>query len=125
MGAWFKGMVVFSAMRRNRVLHGALPANGRAIFFLCLALGAVAVSSSMSVFAQSAGVRVVSAEDYRAWLVSSHASAAQLNADRYNELAMPSLHDEPATFSQVTDGMFDGIVHSHGAAMALASDRVH
>jgi cytochrome o ubiquinol oxidase subunit 2 len=70
-------------------------------------------------------VRAVSADDYRAWLVSSQASAAQLNADRYRELAMPSLHDEPATFSQVTDGLFDGIVHSHGAAIAMASGRVH
>jgi cytochrome o ubiquinol oxidase subunit II len=70
-------------------------------------------------------VRAVSAEDYRAWVVSSQASAAQLNADRYNQLAVPSLHDEPATFSQVTDGLFDGIVHSHGAAITLASGRVH
>jgi cytochrome o ubiquinol oxidase subunit II len=70
-------------------------------------------------------VRAVSAEDYRAWLASSQASAAQLNADRYSELAMPSMHDEPATFSQVKDGLFDGIVRSHGAAIALASGRVH
>src|SRR5271170_3651550 len=62
MGAWFKGMIVFSAMRRSWVLHGALSANGRASFFLCLALGAVAVSSSVSVYAQPAGVRVASAE---------------------------------------------------------------
>jgi unsaturated rhamnogalacturonyl hydrolase len=53
-------MMVFSAMRRNRVLHRALSANGLASFFLCMTLGAAAVSSSVSVFAQSA--RVVSAE---------------------------------------------------------------
>jgi unsaturated rhamnogalacturonyl hydrolase len=55
-------MMVFSAMRRNRVLHGALSASGLASFFLCMALGAAAVSSSVSMFAQSAGLRVVSAE---------------------------------------------------------------
>jgi cytochrome o ubiquinol oxidase subunit 2 len=70
-------------------------------------------------------VRAVSVDEYRAWLVSSHASAAQLNTDRYKELAIPSLHDEPVTFSQVTDGLFDGIVHSHGASVALANGRVH
>jgi unsaturated rhamnogalacturonyl hydrolase len=53
-------MMVFSTMRRNSVLHGALSASGLASFFLGLALGAVVVSYSVSVFAQSAGA--VSAE---------------------------------------------------------------
>jgi unsaturated rhamnogalacturonyl hydrolase len=47
-------MMVFSVMRRNWVL----PANGLANIFLCVALGAAAVSSS----AQTAGAKVVSAE---------------------------------------------------------------
>jgi len=54
--------MALSTMRRNWVLHRALSANGLASFLLGLALGAVAVSSSVSVFAQSAGLRVVSAE---------------------------------------------------------------
>ena len=70
-------------------------------------------------------VRAVSVEDYRAWLASTHASSAHLDTDRYAKLAAPSLHDDPALFGQVSDGLFDGIVHSHGAAVELAGGTVH
>jgi cytochrome o ubiquinol oxidase subunit 2 len=60
-------------------------------------------------------VRAVSADEYAAWLTSTHASTEHLDAARYAQLAAPSLHDEPATFGQVTAGLFDSIVHNHGA----------
>jgi cytochrome o ubiquinol oxidase subunit II len=60
-------------------------------------------------------VRAVPEEEYRAWLTSTHASTEHLDAVRYAQLAAPSLHDEPATFGQITAGLFDSIVHNHGA----------
>lgn len=67
-------------------------------------------------------VKAVSAADYKAWLHSLH-DAAPLTADRYALLAMPSLRDEPVSFGQVTDHLFDSIVRSHGAAITLADGR--
>jgi unsaturated rhamnogalacturonyl hydrolase len=58
-------MMVFFVMRRNWVLRRALSASGLANLFLCIALGGVAVSTSVNVFAQAAvaaGAKVVSAE---------------------------------------------------------------
>jgi cytochrome o ubiquinol oxidase subunit II len=60
-------------------------------------------------------VRAVPEEEYKAWISSTHTGTERLDAARYAQLAAPSLHDEPATFGQVTAGLFDGIVHNHGA----------
>lgn len=60
-------------------------------------------------------VRAMPEEEYRAWLTSSRAGTEHLDAVRYAKLAAPSLHDEPATFGRVTTGLFNSIVHSHGA----------
>jgi cytochrome o ubiquinol oxidase subunit 2 len=64
-------------------------------------------------------VRAVPVEEYAAWLASTHASATQLDAARYAQLAAPSRGDEAATFGQVTAGLFDSIVHNHGAPIGL------
>ena len=40
-------------------------------------------------------VRAVPPEEYRAWLVSTHASADHLDMPRYARLAEPSRDDEP------------------------------
>ena len=63
-------------------------------------------------------VRAVPEEEYKAWLASTHAGTERLDANRYAQLAAPSLHDEPATFGQVTAGLFESIVHNHGAPPA-------
>jgi cytochrome o ubiquinol oxidase subunit II len=60
-------------------------------------------------------VRAVPEEEYKAWLNSTRAGAEHLDADRYAQLAAPSIHDEPASFGEVTAGLFDSIVHNHGA----------
>jgi cytochrome o ubiquinol oxidase subunit 2 len=60
-------------------------------------------------------VRALPEEEYRAWLTSTHASTEYLDAVRYAQLAAPSHHDEHAIFGQVTPGLFDSIVHNHGA----------
>jgi cytochrome o ubiquinol oxidase subunit II len=66
-------------------------------------------------------VRAVPPEEYEAWLVSTHAGADRLDAPRYARLAEPSRDDEPATFGQVTAGLFESIVHNHGAASDVSS----
>jgi cytochrome o ubiquinol oxidase subunit 2 len=66
-------------------------------------------------------VRVVPEEEYRAWLNSTRASTGKLDAVRYGQLAAPSHHDEPATFGQVTSGLFDRIVMSRGAPIGSAA----
>ena len=43
------------------------------------------------------------------------ASSDHLDAARYAQLAAPSRHDDPATFGEVDEGLFDAIVHNHGA----------
>jgi cytochrome o ubiquinol oxidase subunit 2 len=74
-------------------------------------------------------VRAVPEEEYKAWLASTRAGTEHLDAVRYAQLAAPSLDDEPATFGQVTAGLFDSIVRNHGApigsstASALANGR--
>jgi cytochrome o ubiquinol oxidase subunit II len=60
-------------------------------------------------------VRAVPEEEYKAWLTSTRAGNEHLDTGRYAQLAAPSRHDEPATFGQVAAGLFDGIVHNHGA----------
>jgi cytochrome o ubiquinol oxidase subunit 2 len=60
-------------------------------------------------------VRAVPPEEYRTWLASTHASAESLDSARYARLAEPSRHEAPATFGRVTAGLFDSIVHNHGA----------
>jgi cytochrome o ubiquinol oxidase subunit II len=60
-------------------------------------------------------VRAVPADEYQAWLASTRTGTSHLDADRYAQLAAPSRADEPATFGDVTSGLFDGIVHNHGA----------
>jgi cytochrome o ubiquinol oxidase subunit 2 len=61
-------------------------------------------------------VRAVPRGEYKAWLASTHASADHLDVARYARLAEPSRDDTPATFGQVTAGLFESIVHNHGAA---------
>jgi cytochrome o ubiquinol oxidase subunit II len=63
-------------------------------------------------------VRAVPAEEYRAWLASAHDSGMHLDALRFEQLAMPSHNDVPATFGLVPDGFFNLIVHSHGGPLA-------
>ena len=60
-------------------------------------------------------VRAVPPEEYEAWLASTRAGTEHLDAARYAQLAAPSRDNPPATFGQVTAGLFDGIVHNHGA----------
>jgi cytochrome o ubiquinol oxidase subunit 2 len=62
-------------------------------------------------------VSAVPEEEYRAWLASTRAGAEHLDAVRYAQLAAPSFDNEPATFGQVTAGLFDSIVHNHGAPL--------
>jgi cytochrome o ubiquinol oxidase subunit II len=63
-------------------------------------------------------VRAVPEEEYKAWLASTHAGTEHLDAVRYAQLAAPSRDDEPTTFGQVAAGLFDSIVHNHGAPIA-------
>jgi cytochrome o ubiquinol oxidase subunit 2 len=60
-------------------------------------------------------VRAVPVEEYTAWLASTHASAGDLDAVRYAQLAGPSRGNSAVTFGQVADGLFDTVVHDHGA----------
>jgi cytochrome o ubiquinol oxidase subunit 2 len=60
-------------------------------------------------------VRAVPEEEYRAWLTSTRGGTEHLDAHRYAQLATPSRHDESTTFGQVNSGLFDQIVHNHGA----------
>jgi cytochrome o ubiquinol oxidase subunit II len=59
-------------------------------------------------------VRAVPDEEYQAWLRSTHTGTEHLDANRYAQLVAPSRHDEPATFGQLTAGLFENIVHHHG-----------
>jgi cytochrome o ubiquinol oxidase subunit 2 len=63
-------------------------------------------------------VRAVPEEEYKAWLTSTRASTERLDDVRYAQLAARSRNDEPAIFGQVAAGLFDGIVHNHGAPIA-------
>ena len=60
-------------------------------------------------------VRAVPPDEYKSWLASTHASAKYLDASRYAQLADPSRDDEPVTFGRVTPGLFENVVHNHGA----------
>jgi cytochrome o ubiquinol oxidase subunit 2 len=60
-------------------------------------------------------VRAVPEDEFKAWLTSAHANTAHLDPSRYAQLAMPSQHEEPALFGQVSSGLFDDIVHNHGS----------
>jgi cytochrome o ubiquinol oxidase subunit 2 len=66
-------------------------------------------------------VRALSAEQYRAWVDSTRGNPAALDGTRYAQLAVPSFQDEPVSFGTVTPGLFDAIVHNHGAPTAIAS----
>jgi cytochrome o ubiquinol oxidase subunit II len=66
-------------------------------------------------------VRAVPTEEYEAWLVSTHASADQLDVLRYARLAQPSRDDQPEIFGKVAAGLFESVVHNHGAAPAVSS----
>jgi cytochrome o ubiquinol oxidase subunit 2 len=63
-------------------------------------------------------VRAVSPEEYQAWLTATRGGSEALDASRYAQLAEPSRADEPMTFSQVPPGLFDDVVHNHGATSA-------
>jgi cytochrome o ubiquinol oxidase subunit 2 len=63
-------------------------------------------------------VRAVPPEEYNAWVASTHVNGESLDTARYVQLANPSRDNKPATFGQVTDGLFESIVHSHGAPQA-------
>jgi cytochrome o ubiquinol oxidase subunit 2 len=65
-------------------------------------------------------VRAVPLEDYKAWLAATHASAGNLNAARYTQLANPSRDDKPVAFGEVRPGLFESVVHNHGAATGLS-----
>jgi cytochrome o ubiquinol oxidase subunit II len=67
-------------------------------------------------------VRAVPPEEYKAWLVSTHSSAEQLDLFRYARLAEPSRDDQGASFGQVTAGLFERVVHNHGAAPSASSE---
>jgi cytochrome o ubiquinol oxidase subunit II len=66
-------------------------------------------------------VRAVAPEEYKAWLVSTHTAAERLDLTRYARLAEPSRDDQPSTFGQVAAGLFDAVVHNHGAAPDVSS----
>jgi cytochrome o ubiquinol oxidase subunit 2 len=65
-------------------------------------------------------VRAVPLEEYKAWLAATHASAGNLNAARYTQLANPSRDDKPVAFGDVRRGLFESVVHNHGAATGLS-----
>jgi cytochrome o ubiquinol oxidase subunit II len=66
-------------------------------------------------------VRAVPSGEYKAWLVSTHTGADRLDAARYARLVEPSRDDEPVTFGEVTAGLFESVVHNHGAAPNASS----
>jgi cytochrome o ubiquinol oxidase subunit 2 len=65
-------------------------------------------------------VRAVPLEEYKTWVASTKANGESLDTARYVQLANPSRDDKPATFGQVSAGLFESIVHSHGAPKALS-----
>jgi cytochrome o ubiquinol oxidase subunit 2 len=60
-------------------------------------------------------VRAMPSRDYQAWLLSIRSSSEDLDEARFARLASPSRADEPAEFGHVTQGLFESIVHHHGA----------
>jgi hypothetical protein len=66
-------------------------------------------------------VRGLSLEDYKVWLASTKRSTEKLDAIRYAALDHPSRADKPLYFGQVDVGLFDGIVHNHGASQAAST----
>ena len=63
-------------------------------------------------------VKALPEGQYQSWLKSARASTDQLDTARYEHLAAPSRGDQPAIFGGVTEGLFDGILHNHGAPLA-------
>jgi cytochrome o ubiquinol oxidase subunit II len=60
-------------------------------------------------------VRAVLPGEYRAWLASTRSRSEALDEARYARLARPSRADKPMAFGHVTQGLFESIVHHHGA----------
>ena len=60
-------------------------------------------------------VRAVPASEYQAWLLSTRSRFEILDEARYARLASPSRADMPTAFGHVTPGLFESIVHHHGA----------
>ena len=69
-------------------------------------------------------VRAVPEAEYQVWVASTRAASLPLDAVRYELLAAPSQHDEPATFGQVSPGLFARIVESRGAPIGLGPNSV-
>ena len=60
-------------------------------------------------------VRAVPPGEYQAWLVSTRSRSEALDEARYARMASPSRADKPTAFAHVTQGLFESIVHHHGA----------
>jgi len=67
---------------------------------------------------QSFTTRVVSAEDFAAWVTSAKAQPAGLDAAAYAKLLPPSVVNEPVTYGRFTPGLFDQIIASFAPGMA-------
>jgi cytochrome o ubiquinol oxidase subunit II len=70
-------------------------------------------------------VRAVPEPEYQAWLTSTRGGPETLDVVRYELLVAPSHHDEPATFGEVSPGLFSRIVASRGAPIALGPRSAH
>jgi cytochrome o ubiquinol oxidase subunit 2 len=54
--------------------------------------------------------------DFAQWIAETRAHGNALDAERYAQLVRPSQKDAPATFGTVSNGLFEAIVASPGAA---------
>jgi cytochrome o ubiquinol oxidase subunit II len=54
--------------------------------------------------------------DFAQWVAETHANGNALDGKRYAQLVRPSQNDAPTSFGTVSDGLFEAIVASPGAA---------
>jgi cytochrome o ubiquinol oxidase subunit 2 len=54
--------------------------------------------------------------DFAQWIAETRAHGNALDAERYAQLVRPSQKDAPTTFGTVSNGLFEAIVASPGAA---------
>jgi cytochrome o ubiquinol oxidase subunit 2 len=59
---------------------------------------------------------VLSADDYRQWVRTTHGAGGTLDAAAYATLMHPSEHDAPRTYGAVSQALFEGILAHPGEA---------
>lgn len=67
---------------------------------------------------QSFTTRVVSADDFAAWVTDAEAQSTGLDAAGYAKLLPPSVVTEPVIYGRFTPGLFDQIIASFAPGMA-------